>query len=66
MIVQRGYQIPDPPLEPDDYDVPRCPCCGNPTDTLYRNEHYEIVGCDNCLKYIDAWDWAAEQEDEEC
>lgn len=61
-----GYSLPDlQPLEPqDDGEAPSCPICYRETDTLYRNQDHDIVGCDNCLKAIDAWDWQAEQEAE--
>ncbi len=35
---------------------PRCPVCGEETDTLYRGQAGEIVGCDGCLDRIDAWE----------
>ena len=48
------YDYPEPPLEPD---FPRCPICGEETDTFYRDADGDIVGCDNCVKAIDAWDY---------
>lgn len=65
MIIERGYCLPDCNLEPDEGDAPLCPICHRETDTLYRNEDYEIVGCDGCLKAIDAWDWEAENNKKE-
>lgn len=42
---------------PPDYTVPTCPVCGQETDTLYSDIYGEIVGCDMCIKLVDAWDW---------
>lgn len=46
----------DGPVEPKGYDVPVCPVCGEETDTYYKNENGEIVGCDNCITAVDAWE----------
>ena len=43
---------PDPP----EYDVPRCPVCGQECETLYRNRYGEIIGCDDCIDAVDAWE----------
>ena len=40
---------------------PRCPVCGEETDTLYCNESGDIVGCGECIHYVDAWQWKEEQ-----
>lgn len=50
------YWEPERPLEPKGYDVPICPVCGEETDTYYKNENGEIVGCDNCITAVDAWE----------
>lgn len=47
---------PERPLEPKDYDMPECPVCGEETDTYYKNKDGEIVGCDNCITAVDAWE----------
>lgn len=55
------YWEPERPAEPKDYKVPRCPVCGEETDTLYKNTYGEIVGCDGCIQTVDAWEekkWA--------
>ena len=46
---------------PPEYTVPICPVCGNETDTLYKDIYGTIVGCDECIKTIDAWQWKEEQ-----
>lgn len=35
---------------------PICPVCDAETDTFYRNYYGEIVGCDMCIKAVDAWE----------
>lgn len=39
---------------------PRCPVCGAACSEVYRDEFFEIVGCDECVTEHDAW------ETEEC
>lgn len=39
---------------------PRCPVCHGETDTFYKCQG-EIVGCDNCVDPVDAWDETAEE-----
>lgn len=51
-----GWGVHDYP-EPPPYTVPVCPICGEETDTLYADKDGEIVGCDNCVHMVDAWDW---------
>ena len=40
----------------NDGRVPRCPCCGEECETLYRNPEGDVVGCENCLTAYDAWE----------
>lgn len=44
---------------PDDKEpkYPRCPVCGEETDTFYLDANNEIVGCSECIHKIDAWDF---------
>ena len=38
-------------------EFPICPVCGAETDTYYRDINSgEIVGCDECIESVDAWD----------
>lgn len=37
-------------------DQPRCPFCGAKCDTVYRNGENEIVGCEDCISFGDAWE----------
>lgn len=41
---------------------PQCPVCHGETDTFYKCQG-EIVGCDNCVDPVDAWDETAEEEE---
>ena len=50
------YWEPERPAEPKDYKVPRCPVCGEETDTLYKNIYGETVGCDVCISTVGAWE----------
>ena len=57
-------RLPERALEPRTYGEeswPRCPVCGEETDTLYCNESGDIVGCGECIHYVDAWQWKEEQ-----
>ena len=36
-------------------EYPHCPVCGEECDTVYKNKDYEILGCDVCLRAVDAW-----------
>lgn len=40
-----------------EFKAPVCPMCGEETDTLMKTTVGEIVGCDQCVKLVDAWDY---------
>jgi len=40
-----------------DYEPPTCPVCGKEMETLYSDIYGEIVGCDRCIRAVDAWEW---------
>ena len=50
------YWDTERPAERKDYKATRCPVCGEETDTLYKNIYGEIVGCDVCIRTVDAWE----------
>lgn len=57
--------LPEGRLVPPEYGEvswPRCPVCGAVTDTFYRNELGDMVGCEECLHYVDAWQWWEDYE----
>lgn len=37
-------------------EYPRCPVCWEECETIYRDAGLEIVGCENCISFRDAWD----------
>lgn len=43
---------------------PRCPICGKECETIYKDKEFSIVGCDICIRNVDAWD--AKECFEEC
>ena len=59
-------QIPDDPIirncertgYPDGKEPvsPICPVCGRECETVFKDISGEIVGCDECLDPITAWD----------
>lgn len=49
--------IPERPLEPPEPEEnPRCPCCGEECETLYRVLSGAVVGCEKCVDALDAWE----------
>lgn len=54
-----GWNMPEPPLEPKEEPMFRCPVCGdelNYDDKVYRNIHGRICGCLFCISEDDAED----------
>lgn len=47
--------------EPEDYDVPTCPVCGEDC-TVYYKKFGEIIGCDECIDNEDAWEVMVDNE----
>ena len=45
---------------PEPTPPPICPICGAETDTFKRDYFGDIVGCDECIKEVDAWDYREE------
>ena len=33
-----------------------CPICGEEVDAVYVSADGDVVGCDNCVSYKDAWE----------
>ena len=60
-------QIPDHPVirnmewtgYPDgkEPEYPRCPVCGEECEIIYRDKYLDVVGCDECISTVDAWDY---------
>lgn len=36
-------------------NYPHCPVCEAETDTFYKDQYGDIVGCEECLHRVDAW-----------
>lgn len=61
------HDIPDHPVirnmertgYPDGKEpaYPICPICGEECETIYRNKYLDVVGCEECVSTIDAWDY---------
>lgn len=39
---------------------PTCPCCGKECEKIYRDKDKYVLGCDNCVNAVDAWEWQNE------
>lgn len=35
---------------------PTCPICGAECDTIYKDKHGDIFGCNDCIKKVEAWE----------
>ena len=42
-------------------EMPICPVCGDETNDFYVSDN-EIVGCPQCVKLTDAWEWTEEEK----
>ena len=67
-----AYDIPDHPVirnmeltgYPDCKEpcVPRCPICREEVDFFYKDKYGDIVGCEECVSTVNAWDELAKKE----
>lgn len=51
--------IPEPSLDPPDLlerEDTRCPVCGGLCEEFYKNKNNDIIGCECCIKRVDAWE----------
>lgn len=46
----------EPPVEPPEYTCPRCPVCGEETDSFYKDKWGNIVGCPECVQEVTSWE----------
>ena len=58
-------RIPDYRPEPPKVKefIPACPICGKECDTVYLDADDEVVGCDQCIRMVDAYDYLYEEEE---
>lgn len=57
-----GWGVHDYPGPPDEKPQPVCPVCGQECYTVYLLNG-EVVGCDNCILEVNAYEWLADQEE---
>lgn len=43
---------------------PTCPVCGKGCDVIYQDTDKYVVGCNICVKALDAWEYQMEEEHE--
>ena len=49
-MLQNAWTIPEPPLDPPEYEEPVCDICGgNPWEKEYYGVTGEKIGCDDCI-----------------
>ena len=51
-----GWGVHDYPTPPPEPPAPTCPVCGQECEVLYKNRYGEIIGCDDCIDALDAWE----------
>ena len=63
--------IPDAPWirDAEMYGVPeaeevKCPICGKRTENFVLDRFDNILGCDECLRTVDAWEWTEDHREE--
>lgn len=56
-----GWGVHDYP-EPPEQDMPICPECGEECETIYRGRDGQILGCENCVDELNAYDWSEMNE----
>lgn len=49
---QEGVYSPDPVL---------CPVCKRRCQLIFKSPDNEVFACDNCVKRVDAYEWAEEE-----
>lgn len=57
-----GWGVMDYPGEPPQKPVPVCPVCGWDCNSYFINSNGEVIGCENCVKEMDAYEWREENE----
>ena len=41
----------------NDGAIVHCPWCGEECDTFFKDKFGTIIGCENCVTEVDAYDW---------
>lgn len=55
-----GWGVHDYPSPPEP-DEAYCPVCGSACEKFYRSLNGEILGCDECIDEVDAFEYNEEQ-----
>lgn len=66
MEIPFGYSMNDPLFlarAPEESAVPVCEICGCECETIYKDKHGVVFGCENCIETVDAYDYQDENED---
>lgn len=53
-----GVEYPSPPPEPP---MPVCPECGQECERVYLDVNGRVIGCDNCILELNAYEWLADE-----
>lgn len=57
-----GWGVNDYPGPPPEKYTTVCPVCGTENvDVFYEDMNGDIVGCDECITKLDAWDYVQEE-----
>ena len=56
-----GWGVKDYPSPPE-RTQPICPVCQQECGTVYLDRNGNVLGCDNCILELDAYEWLDERE----
>lgn len=42
---------------------PHCPVCDSETDIFYKDSMGDVIGCENCISQVDAWEQMENEHD---
>lgn len=59
----RACELTGYPFGQEKVQPPICPICKEETDSYYIGCNNEILGCEYCIKNVDAWDWDEQHND---
>ena len=57
-----GWGVHDYPSPPETA-TPICPECGEECEKIYRSVNGEVIGCENCIREQDAWEYLEETKE---
>lgn len=59
-----GWGVHDYPGPPPEKANPVCPVCGCECEKFYLSLNREIIGCNECIEEVDAYEYAEEKHSE--